>query len=371
MNSSLIEYSYPKQFILIEDKNCKIYKSVYDDSEYENIDEYLYNIVTSVTQKKINDKIMHLLQVEDKEVGWINFQNSIQIFRFQPRQFKVIEDGFQSNRLNDLLGIKKDFISHFKNKILTIRSEITFENEKYYSVFIKNKFHGFHNSKHLDPLIDCNIPVTKENLVNSEIYLHSDFTKIVSDLPDFNQGYLRSIFPSNKIGKLKLGTSYYWLDIRTLNDVILPDSNFERKTKEQMEIDDLMYSIEMQKQKSIDMLKTIISAKDYINNTDVKKYLSLTNTNNSKVNVNELNEELRNLKNKNLDLKRQLRKAQNETNLANRRLEQQHDYRERLEKQRDKYKDRMHVVEDKLSNLNQKYKTMLEKKSGFRKKFFK
>ena len=87
--NNLNDIAYPKRFILIEN-NKKIYKSLYNDEKFENIDEYLYSIVTSVTQEKRNDEVWHLIQYEDSELGWINLKDSIQIFRFQPTIYKVI-----------------------------------------------------------------------------------------------------------------------------------------------------------------------------------------------------------------------------------------------------------------------------------------
>lgn len=366
--NNLNDIVYPKRFILIEN-NKKIYKSLYNDEKFENIDEYLYSIVTSVTQEKRNDEVWHLIQYEDSELGWINLKDSIQIFRFQPTIYKVIESSFQPNELNEKMGIVKDFISHFKDNMLTIKSQISYQGEKYYSVFLKNKFHGFHKAEYFDKLVDLNIPIGEENIKDAVIYSNSKLNNPISNVPSFQDGLLKTAFYKQGIASVIIQANTYWISIDSLRNVELPRIEGKEKTKYQLQYDDLIYSTEEQKQKSIDMLKTIIGAKDYLNNTEVSKYLSLVGNKNSKDDVTEIKEELKSVKNENLDLRRKLRQSQNELKLSNSRLDHQIDYKGRLEEQRDKYKARMDLVEEKLTNLNLKYKELKKQKSKKRKFF--
>ncbi len=356
-------------FILIE-TDKQIYKSLYNDEKTENIDEYLYKIVTSVSQEKKENEIWHLVQYEDKELGWINLEDSIQIFRFHDELYKVLESSFQPNELNQKMGIEKDFISHFKDNMLTIKSEITYEKEKYYSVFLKNKFHGFHKAEYLDPLIDLKLPINEDNIDETEIYTNSKLNNPVSNVPEFKNGLLNAAFFKHGIASVIIQGNTYWTRLDALRSIDIPHITKKEKSLEQLKYDDLFYSVEESKQKSIDMLKTIIGAKDYLNNTEVSKYLSLSGSKNSGDNVKEIKEELKSVKNENLDLRRKLRQTQNEIKLANNRLEHQLDYKDRVESQRDKYKARMELVEDKLTNLDAKYKQLKQQKSGMR-KFFK
>lgn len=370
MPMNLEDYTYSKQYILVESKDKKIAKSLYDNSELENIDDYLFSVVTSVTQKTVDGVKKHLIQYEDKELGWIEINDSIQIFRFKPMNYLVVESNFQTNDLNKEMEIDKDFISHFKGKLLTIKSEIQYKGERYYSVFLKNKFHGFHHESHLDPLFEVNVPITPENLKRNELYILSNLSKPVTEIPEFENGKILSIFRKNNIGKIQLDKNVYWVDLTLLSEITIPSPELENKNIEQLKYEDLMYSVDQQKTKAKEMLKTIISAKDYINNTDVAKHLKFSAKKNSKDDAEELREELNSFKSENLELKRQLRKESNDLKLSEKRLDHQIDYKNRLEAQRDKYKSRMHVVEEKLAGLNAKYQELKKKKTGKTKKFF-
>jgi len=360
---------YPKQYILVEDKSTKIYKSLYDHLEFENVDDYVFSVVTSITQEMIGNEIWHLIQHEDTELGWIKLSNSIQIYRYQPKLYKVIESVFQPNELNERMGISKDFISHFKDNMLTVKSEITYNGEKYYSVFLKNKFHGFHKAAYLDPLIELKLPIDKSNIISDEIYSNSKLNNPVSHVPEFQKGLLNAAFLKIGIASVVIQGNTYWTPIESLIGINIPELANEEKSIEQLKYDDLMYSAHESKQKSIDMLKTIIGAKDYLNNTEVRKYLSLASPKNSTDNIDEIKDELKSIKNENLDLRRKLRQSQNDFKLASNRLEHQLEYKERLEAQKDKYKERMELVEDKLANLDDKYKILKKQKSGIRKFF--
>src|SRR5699024_7462066 len=138
-------------------QTCALPICPYFETELENVDDYLFSVVTSVIQKETDHGLKHLIQYEDKEIGWISLEDSIPVYRFKPMHFQVIEEDFQTNELNQKMNIDKDFISHFKGKLLTVKSEVCYKDETYYSVFLKNKFHGFHHESHLDPLFDIHL----------------------------------------------------------------------------------------------------------------------------------------------------------------------------------------------------------------------
>lgn len=362
MVEKLSDYKYSKQYILIEDSDNKFSKSAYAETGLENIDDYLYSVVTSVTQKEVNGALMHLVQYEDKEIGWIELRDSIQVYRFKSTHFQVIEENFQSNELNQKMKIDKDFISHFKGKLLTVKSQVQFKGERYFSVFLKNKFHGFHHESHLDPLFKVDIPLTEENLgTDPELYMISNLTKPVKHVPNFNNAKLLSIFPNNKTGKIQLGKNAYWMDLLKLNNFEMPDLALGYKSEEQLILDDILYGVDLERNKSKEMVKSVLSAKDYLSNNKENKQLMKELKKDSNTDTSEITEELNILKRENLDLKRQLSQTEKDHELSQKRLNHQLDYKSRVEEQRDKYKARMTVVEEKLKNLDQKYKSLKEK----------
>ena len=362
MDEEISNYKYSKQFILIENKDKKFSKSPYFETELENVDDYLFSVVTSVIQKETNDGLKHLIQCEDKEIGWINLEDSIPVYRFKPMHFQVIEENFQTNELNQKMNIDKDFISHFKGKLLTVKSQVNYKNETYYSVFLKNKFHGFHHQSHLDPLFDVHLPLTQDNFVETpEIYMISNLTKPVVELPDLSEAELVSIFPNNKIAKVKVEKSFYWMNTSQLINIDIPNFKISQKSEAQKIMDDIFHSVLIEREKSKEMVKSVLSAKNYLSNKKGNINFLNTITKNSKNDADELAEEINTYKSENLDLRRQLRTAENDYKLAQKRLNHQMDYKERVEAQRDKYKSRMQIVEEKLKNLDLKYKALRDK----------
>src|SRR5699024_5916826 len=145
MKKLLDGYKYSRQYILVEDAANTFLKTLESDDEQEQLDDYLWKIVTSVSQKEVDGRTFHMIQYEDKRVGGDELKESTRSDRQSEEQYKVVEDTFTNNEVNKKMGIEKDVISHLKEKLLTVKSEVMFEDERYLSVFIKEKFHGFHH----------------------------------------------------------------------------------------------------------------------------------------------------------------------------------------------------------------------------------
>src|SRR5699024_4516225 len=268
-------------------------KSAYAETGLENIDDYLYSVVTSVTQKEVNGVLMHLIQYEDKEIGWIELRDSIQVYRFKSSHFQVIEENFQSNELNQKMQIDKDFISHFKGKLLTVKSQVQYKGERYFSVFLKNKFHCIHYESHLDPLFKVDISLTEENLITEpDLYMISNLTKKVKHILNFNSPKLLSIFPNHKTGKIQLDKNAYWMDLLKLNNFEIPDLTMEYKSEEQLILDDILYGVDLERNKSKEMVKSVLSAKDYLSNNKENKQLMKDLKKDSNADTSEITEEL-------------------------------------------------------------------------------
>src|SRR5699024_708127 len=362
MDEMINNYKYSKQFVLIEDRDKKFSKSPYFETDLENVDDYLFSVVTSVIQKETDYGLKHLVQYEDKKIGWISLEDSIPVYRFKPMHFQVIEENFQTNELNQKMNSDKAFISHFKGKLLTVKSEVCYKDETYYSVFLKNKFHGFHHESHLDPLFDIHLPLSKENFVDlPDIYMISNLTKPVVELPDLSEAELVSIFPSNKVAKIKAEKSFYWMTTSQLKNIDIPKLKISHKSEPQKIMEDIFHSVQVEREKSKEMVKSVLSARNYLSNKKGDTNFLNTLKRNSKNDADELAEEVNTYKSENLDLKRQLRALENNYKLAHKRLNHQIDYKKRVEAQRDKYKSRMQTVEEKLKNLDQKYKALRDK----------
>lgn len=349
------DYNYSKQYIFIENADKKISKRL-NDNDVVDVDDFMYKIVTSVSQRNIDGIIFHLIQYEDKQVGWIDLRDSIQVFRFPAEHYQVIEDVFQPNNLNEKMGISKDFIAHFQGKLLNIKSQIKYQDELYYSVFLKNKFHGFHKADYLDPLIDTDENIEPENIQKElSLFKFSNLTNEVNEVTDIESLKVTGVFKNNNIAKVKInGDLNYWVSLNQLPKFSIPD-NGTKKLKNDLYFEDLIYSVNNERQKTKEILKSVLSAKEFVSN---KKGKSSKANISSQIKIEELNEELIRYRKDNNDLSKQIDKLRKENKLSQQRLEHQLDYKERLEAQRDKYKNRMNVVEDKLKTLDTKYKEL-------------
>ncbi|MFC3900392.1 hypothetical protein [Aliicoccus persicus] len=359
MIDKLKEYNYTKLYIFLENNDKKFVKRLNSD-EVIDVDEYQYKIVTSVTQKDHEGRKMHLIQYEDKKIGWIELEDSMQIFRFPAKSYQVIENKFQPNILNENMGMSKDFISHFKGKLLKIKSLVEFNDEIYFSVFIKTKFHGFHKAEYFDPLIEVEKEIEPEELNESlEFYKFSNLTQEESEVIDIDKLKVTAILKQNKIAKVLVnGSLSYWVDLSKLPKVNIAENN-NSVIQSDIYYDDIIYSINDERNKTKEILKSVLSAKEFVSN---KKKIPGVSSVSDQFKIEELNEELKRYKNDNLDLSRQVNKLYNENKLTIKRLEHQLAYKQRLEEQRDRYKSRMTLVEEKLRDLDEKYKNLKNSK---------
>lgn len=350
---TLKKLSYPKQYILIEDEKKKIYKNLNNSENVKAADEYLYGVITVIQEEEIDGEIYSEIQYDDQKLGWISLSDSLQIFRFEKEVFRFIEEDFEVASINRKMELEKDFKAHFANRLLNIKSEIYYEGDWLYGVFIKEKFFGFHPKKNFEKMIQCNIELTKEEIIGLELFKNSDMKKTVTEELYFEDPQIILIFKNNKLGRIKINKKdFYWISLNGLEDRIGNlTENIKERSLEQKYIDDIFYSVDLERRKSKEIVKTVLSAKSYIEARDsglLNKHTETHEDNDdSDERVKYLKKELASLKKENAKILKELR-------LSNQRLEQKKDYNDRLEQQKDKYKSRMNVVEDKLRKLNQK-----------------
>src|SRR5699024_10896405 len=334
-------YDYPKQIIVNEEDGTKIYKKLENDRDAIEVDDYKWQVVSTITDKIHNQNVYSLIQHEDSQLGWINFKNSIQIFRFEPEISRFIDEEFVTNGINEKLGINKDFRTHFTGKLLSIKSEILYEGNRLLGVFVKDKFFGFHDEKYFEKLTNCNINIPKNVISQKDFYKTSKMHENSNDEVTLEEPVLISAFKKSNVGKVKVNSKeYYWIYLDGLEEYTdqIQDSDFS-KSNEQKQIDDLFYAVKKERQHSKEIVKTVLSLKEYMKSKKNKNKLDYDLATN-----NELRKELENMKLK-------IEKTSKNLKLSETRLEQQRDYNRRLEIQKDKYKDRMNLLEEKFKKL--------------------
>src|SRR5699024_6726201 len=264
MNEKLKNYNYSKQYILVEDNSNVILKNLKENSKIIDIEDYQWKIVTSVTCKKFQDKIYDLIQFDDQQVGWIELKSSIPICRFAPKTYKLIEDNYYSDDINSKLEFEKDFFSAFQGKLLTVKSEIEYQNERYFGVFIKDKFQGFHPSGYLEESVEINKIIDNKALKNNEeLYKVSDLSEIIDDKIDINKLKVISVFPINEIVRIQVNESeMYWTSLKNFQEIdefmLAKEQNNEKSIEDKM-IEDILYSVEIERNKTKKIVKSVLS----------------------------------------------------------------------------------------------------------------
>src|SRR5699024_8819450 len=149
----------------------------------------------------------------------------------------------------------------------------------------------------------------------------------------------------------------------------------DNKTIEQKYMDDILYAVNQERQQSEEIVKTVLAAKKHIQTKyEKKKDIKMSHLRSSFINAKDKNgkleERIKDLEQKLQSDKstglsdKETRKISKDLEHAEKRLSQQKEYNERLEKQKDKYKSRMETVEEKLEKLNvqkNKYKDRVKK----------
>lgn len=340
------KYDYPRQIILSENESAKIYKKLEVDENSMEIDDYQWQIVSTITDKCTETGNYSLIQHEDTRLGWIKFNESIQIFRFEPEISRFIDDEFRPNTINEKLNINKDFRTHFEGKLLSIKSEITYEGQRLLGVFVKDKFFGFHDEKYFEKLIECNIKLPKELITHKDLFKTSKMHEPATDGVDLTDSVLISVFKKSNIGKVKVkNKEYYWIYLDGLKEYTSEVKvNISSKSIEQKHIDDIFYAVNKERKQSKEIVKTVLSLKEYMKSKNTDGSLDYDIASN-----NELIKEIKIMKNK-------IDKLNKKLTLSDTRLEQQRDYNKRLENQKNKYKDRMNLLEVKLKKVQDKSK---------------
>src|SRR5699024_1580597 len=162
---------------------------------------------------------------------------------------------------------------HFTGKLLNVKSEIEYEDNTYYGVFIKDRFQGFHDAEMLDPVIECatNLNDYAEDI---KLYMISSLAKPVDiDLTESNIKLVQ-LFKKNKIGKVTVDDDKsYWISLEDIPQNIYVDLEDNKSTSDvEKVLDDIMMSVNTERNKSRQMVKTLLDAKKMF---DSKKFNSM------------------------------------------------------------------------------------------------
>src|SRR5699024_3489349 len=324
----ILEYDYHKQFILHKKSGTKIYRVIGEDESSKDIDDYQYSIITTISEKKDDGVKFTQIQHEDERLGWVNLNNSIQLFRFKPKSYKFLAEDFEANEINDKLNIVKDCKTTLFRSILTVKSEIEYNGKKLLGIFIKDRFFGFHDEEYFEELIPTKIKLDENDVKTKTLYKISSMVKPYHERVNFDKPRLVSVFKESNIGRIRANKKeYYWITLDGLEDYLV---NLESESKKESDkyLDDIFYAIEKEREHSKEAVKTVLSAQGFLNSKRIrekdKRIQTLQNS------FNRANEEI-------LELKRLNHKLSQEAKLSEQRLEQQRDYNRRLEEQRDKY----------------------------------
>src|SRR5699024_11329215 len=97
----ILEYDYPKQFILHEKSGTKIYRVIGEDEGSKDIDDYQYSIITTISEKNDDGVKYTQIQHEDERLGWVSLNISLQLFMFKQKSYKFIAEILDSYVINN------------------------------------------------------------------------------------------------------------------------------------------------------------------------------------------------------------------------------------------------------------------------------
>ena len=260
MNGKLKNYDYSRKILFIEDESNNFRKEI-DDKTIISNNDYQYKIVNSITRKEYQGIVYDLIQHDDVIIGWVELKLSPQIFRFSGAQCKVVDDIYFDNNLNEKMGNTRNYKLLFKDKVLSARCEIRYEDEVYYGLFLNGQFQGFHNEK----IIDFHIPVDFSIDVNPKetvMYKISNLTvPIENKVKNLN---ITGVFKKHKIGKVKLPDQKtpYWIDISNISiDFKYPHVGY---TEDEKFLNDIFEFIKIERNKSKEIANKVLSVRDYL-----------------------------------------------------------------------------------------------------------
>lgn len=266
MNSKLMEYEYPRKYIFIEEENNVFRKDINDSLNSSN-HKYQWKFVDSIARKKVGELKYDLIQHDDKVLGWVELENSIQVYRFSQRHCKVIDEDYFDNDLNTKMDKIRNYKLLFKDKILIAKCEIIYNDEKYYGIFLNGQFQGFHHEKYIDFLIpfdtviDCK---TKEY----KLFRISNLSKPLELESAPTTLNLIGVFPKMKIGKVKINSikQSMWIDLNKLDSPV--NLNINKPFKEEKILDDIFEYIKFEREKSKAIVDKVLEVKEYLQKGD-------------------------------------------------------------------------------------------------------
>src|SRR5699024_8336967 len=161
------------------------------------------------------------------------------------------------------LGKTRNYKLLFKDKIVFTKCVVTFEGEKYYGIFINNKFHGFHHESFVDLFIETDI-ILETKIDNLKLYKISNLTQVFEKNNLNNNARLVGIVPQHNIGKLKFKNikTPYWINLKELNEKI--KLNSQEYSKEKVILDDIFEFIKIERNKSKLIADQVLEVKKYI-----------------------------------------------------------------------------------------------------------
>lgn len=329
-------FDYPKLYIFKENNNVHIIPAKYSSEETSNVASYNYKIVTAVTEKVITGDTLSLIQYDNQAIGWVKLSESIRIYRFKPKNFYLLNDKFEPHKINEKLGLNFNYESIFKKKVLTVKSEIRYENERLFGVFVKETFCGFHSAEFFDPEIACNIQLNENALKDKQLYRLSNLDDIHETPKTINNPRIVAVYKKSKLARIKVNESdYYWIrthGLRKYTFTLRPEKF--NKNAYIKEINEIMIALDEERMRTRETLKIIIAAKEFEGtNSNTEDYLG--------VNQEEYAIEYGSKDAQITALLKKVKKLEREIELREIRRLQKSDYTSRLEKQNDEYKSRL------------------------------
>lgn len=266
----IIENGILFKILLNENEHNFIFKDENLEEENGTIGNNNLKVFDVLSTRYIDGELYGYLKGRN-ELGWTKLKNSKYIYS-KKETFVFIKDNESiQNKPNQDFNMIKWFKNEVKEKFLTSKGLIKFDDQYYEVVFNKNTLIGFIHPTDLDVGYKIDIPVQINS--NGDYYLESSLSNKVENIEDTLSYNAKLFFPKKGLVRVLSDKSNYWTEIRNLKEESQRElySSIEKYNPlDNIEINDVINNFLSERKKSKSLLISLIKEKINVNTFDSK-----------------------------------------------------------------------------------------------------
>lgn len=238
--------------VIVQEEGKSLYNEPSTDEAISSLDQYNGKMLTVITSKLVDDDLYYLLNGEDGILGWFQPEKSIEVYKKKKEPVSVDFENYVTPPIHKVMNIKGDMNLAFKGKKLTSNYWTIYEDELYEALYARNRFIGWAHTSALLKTISFEQPriVNIEDIEYKKVYEDVQLTGEV-DWHFDAESDLKLVAYSLGGDRFQLAQNdrEAWISMPELGDVAGIESIGENSNEEIL-MDDLLYSIEEERQQS-------------------------------------------------------------------------------------------------------------------------